>query len=162
MLRAEVVDSAFQRLNDATVVAHVVNADGQRRDVPMEWTVDRDGEYQATFTPDGAGTHSIEVRATSREGVTASESSFVRVAELNDEFVDAEMRASLLRRLADETGGRYYTPSDTRSLAADVALSPRGVTVVNEMDLWDMPINFLLLVALLSAEWGFRKLRGLA
>ena len=162
VLRAEVVDSAFQRLNDATVVAHVVNAEGQRRDVPMEWTVDRDGEYQATFTPDGAGTHSIEVRATSREGVTASESSFVRVAELNDEFVDAEMRASLLRRLADETGGRYYTPSDTRSLAADVALSPRGVTVVNEMDLWDMPINFLLLVALLSAEWGFRKLRGLA
>ena len=87
---------------------------------------------------------------------------FVRVAELDDEFVDAEMRASLLRRIADETGGRFYTPANTRSLAADVALSRRGVTTVNEMDLWDMPINFLLLVVLFSAEWGFRKLRGLA
>jgi hypothetical protein len=30
------------------------------------------------------------------------------------------------------------------------------------MDLWDMPINFLLLIALVSAEWGYRKMRGLA
>jgi hypothetical protein len=36
------------------------------------------------------------------------------------------------------------------------------VTVSTEMDRWDMPANFLLLVALLSAEWGYRKLRGLA
>jgi len=36
------------------------------------------------------------------------------------------------------------------------------VTVVNQMDLWDMPIIFLLLVALVSAEWSYRKMRGLA
>jgi hypothetical protein len=41
-------------------------------------------------------------------------------------------------------------------------MSKRGVTVANEMDLWDMPVNFLLLVALLSAEWAYRKVRGLA
>ena len=162
VLRAEVVDSAFTRLNDATVVAHVVNAAGERRDVPMDWTVDRDGEYQATFTPDGTGLHSIRVEAVSKSGGAASDSTFVRVGDLNDEFVDAEMRASLLTRIAEETGGRFYTPEATRSLAADVALSKRGVTVVNEMDLWDMPINFVVLVVLLSAEWGYRKYRGLA
>ena len=161
-LRAEVVDSAFTRLNDAQVVAHVVNAAGDRRDVPLDWTVDRDGEYQGTFTPDGAGIHSIRVEAVSKSGGSASDSAYVRVAERDDEFVDAEMRASVLKRIADETGGRFYTPARARSLAADVALSRRGVTVVNEMDLWDMPINFLLLVLLLGAEWGCRKYRGLA
>jgi hypothetical protein len=30
------------------------------------------------------------------------------------------------------------------------------------MDLWDMPVIFLVLVGLVSAEWGYRKLRGLA
>jgi hypothetical protein len=30
------------------------------------------------------------------------------------------------------------------------------------MDLWDMPVIFVLLVILMSAEWGYRKLRGLA
>ena len=84
------------------------------------------------------------------------------MAELDDEFVDAEMRAGLLRRIAEETGGRFYSTRTSGSVAADVALSKRGVTVVNEMDLWDMPANFLLLVLLLSAEWGYRKYRGLA
>ena len=29
-------------------------------------------------------------------------------------------------------------------------------------DLWDMPVNFLLLVGLLSGEWFLRKREGLA
>jgi len=41
-------------------------------------------------------------------------------------------------------------------------LSKHGVTVVNQMDLWDMPVILLLLVALVTAEWSYRKLRGLA
>jgi hypothetical protein len=36
------------------------------------------------------------------------------------------------------------------------------VNVVNQMDLWDMPAVFLLLVALVTAEWSYRKMRGLA
>jgi hypothetical protein len=161
-LRAEVADSAYVRLNDAQVVAHIVNAAGASRDVTLEWAVDRDGEYRATFTPDGPGVHAIRVDAVSKTGGSASDSAYVRVGDLNDEFVDAEMRAGLLKRIADETGGRFYTPRTTGSLAADVSLSKRGVTVVNEMDLWDMPVNFLALVLLLSAEWAYRKYRGLA
>jgi hypothetical protein len=72
------------------------------------------------------------------------------------------MRGSLLRRIAGETGGRFYTPDNVRNLAEDIALGGRGVTVVREMDLWDMPAIFLLLVMLLGAEWGYRRLRRLA
>jgi hypothetical protein len=161
-LSAEVVDSAFLSVNDAQVVAHVAGPSGPVRDVPLEWAVDRDGEYRATFTPDEPGIYTVRVDATAHDGSVASDSIFVRVADLDAEYVDAEMRASLLQRLARETGGRFYTPATVSTLAEDVAMSKRGVTVANELDLWDMPVNFLLLVALLSAEWGYRKLRGLA
>jgi uncharacterized membrane protein len=161
-LRAEVVDSAYLTVNDAQVVAHVAGPTGPARDVPLEWAVDRDGEYRASFTPDTPGIYTVRVDATARDGKVTSDSLFVRVADLNAEYVDAEMRAALLQRLARETGGRFYTPETVGTLAADVAMSKRGVTVANEMDLWDMPVNFLLLVTLLSAEWGYRKLRGLA
>jgi hypothetical protein len=86
----------------------------------------------------------------------------VRVADLNTEYFDAEMRAPLLQRMANETGGRYYTPATASTLAEDVALSKRGVTIVNQMDLWDMPVVLLILMSLVSAEWAYRKLRGLA
>jgi hypothetical protein len=161
-LRAEVLDSAFLKVNDAEVVAHVTSPSKATRDITLEWAVDRDGEYRGTFTSDEPGIHVVRVEARRKDGGTATDSTFVRVAELNAEFVDAEMRAALLKRIADETGGRYYTPSGTGTLAADLAMSKHGVTVVNEMDLWDMPINFLLLVALVGSEWAYRKMRGLA
>ena len=63
----------------------------------------------------------------------------MRVADLNTEYFDAEMRAPLLKRIATETGGKFYTPATASTLAEDVALSKHGVTVVNQMDLWDMP-----------------------
>ena len=161
-LRAEVLDSAFLKVNDAEVVAHVTAPSKATRDITLEWAVDRDGEYRGTFTSDEPGIHVVRVEARRKDGGTATDSTFVRVAELNAEFVDAEMRAALLKRIADETGGRYYPQDRTGTLAADLAMSKRGVTVVNEMDLWDMPINFLLLVALVASEWAYRKLRGLA
>jgi hypothetical protein len=37
-----------------------------------------------------------------------------------------------------------------------------GTTVRERRDLWDMPILFLLMVGLASAEWTYRKYRGLA
>ena len=99
-LQAAVVDSAYLSVNDAQVVAHVVGPAGPVRDVPLEWAVDRDGEYHGTFTPDAPGIYTVRVEARARDGSVTSDSAFVRVADLNAEYVDAEMRAALLQRLA--------------------------------------------------------------
>jgi hypothetical protein len=161
-IRASVVDSIFIARNDAKVVAHLSSDDGTSRDLPLDWAIDRDGEYRGTFTPDQGGIYSIHVTATLPNGVTSGDTAYLRVADLNTEYFDAEMRAPLLKRIASETGGRFYTPETASTLAEDVAMSKRGVTVVNQMDLWDMPATFLLLVVLVSAEWAYRKSRGLA
>ena len=84
----------------------------------------------------------------------------MRVADSNTEYFDAEMRAPLLKRIATETGGKFYTPATASTLAEDVALSKRGVTVVNQMDLWDMPVMFLLLVAARERGVGVPKVAG--
>jgi hypothetical protein len=171
-LRAEVGDSAYVKRNDARVIAHVVAPSGTTRDVPMDWAVDRDGEYRTTFTPDEPGLYQIKVesdvtgaaRRTGGETSFTSEPVYVRAnaeADAGQEFFDAEMRAPLLKRIAQETGGRFYTPETVNALPEDLALSKRGVTVVNQMDLWDMPFVFLVLVALVTSEWAYRKARGL-
>ena len=174
-LTADVADSGFVMRNDARVVAHLTTPSGAKRDIPMEWAVDRDGQYRATFTPDEAGNYQIVADAepasgakavtdTTRDRGAASDPTFVRVnpaEQASREFVDAEMRASLLQRISRETGGKFYTPSTVSSLPEDIALSKRGVTVVNQMDLWDMPFIFLVLVGLVCAEWAYRKKRGL-
>jgi hypothetical protein len=172
-LTAEVADSDFVMRNDAHVIAHLTSPSGATRDIPMEWAVDRDGVYHATFTPDEVGNYEVvaeldqsAAKATDADSARAraSDPMFVRVnpaTESSREFVDAEMRASLLQRISRETGGRFYTPANVSALPEDIALSKRGVTVVNQMDLWDMPFIFLLLVGLICAEWAYRKRRGL-
>jgi hypothetical protein len=135
---------------------------GATRDIPMQWVVDRDGEYHASFTPTASGLQVVRVDATTPNGQTLRDSVVVRVGDMNAEYVAAEMHAPLLKRIADETGGKFYRAGHTSTLVEDVAMSKNGVTVVNQMDLWDMPAVFLLLVLLVSAEWGYRKTRGLA
>ena len=43
-----------------------------------------------------------------------------------------------------------------------ITYSGRGITVVEERELWDMPIVLLLLLALMGGEWAYRRARGLA
>lgn len=161
-IRASVADSLFIPRNDAKVTAHLTSDSGATRDLPLDWAIDRDGEYRGTFTPEQGGIYTVRVDAQMPSGATVSDTSYLRVADLNTEYFDAEMRAPLLARIAKETGGKFYTPATASTLAQDVALSKHGVTVVNQMDLWDMPAVLLLLVALLAAEWSYRKARGLA
>ena len=162
VLRADVRDATYLRVNNAKVVASVVGADGAPRDLPMEWTVDRDGEYRASFTPDAAGLYEVRVNAVTADTVVASDTIFVQAAELNTEYFDAEMQATGLKRIAEETGGQYYTQETLAKLPEDLTFTRSGATVLQQMDLWDMPVIFFLLIALVSSEWAYRKARGLA
>jgi len=159
-VRAELADSSFVRRNDARLTARVIAPGGAVRELPLEWVVDRDGEYQASLAPDEPGTHTVVVSVGAGSGHVA-DSAFFAVADLGAEFYGAEMRRPLLQRIAQETGGKFYTPATMSSLPDDIALSKRGVTVMNQMDLWDMPIVLVTLIALLGAEWVYRRRKGL-
>jgi uncharacterized membrane protein len=159
---AEVLDTAWVEVNDAHVEAHITSPTGKSTDVPMEWTVERDGEYGAVFSPDESGLYEIKVTATRDGKELAGNVMHVRVSAGDNEYYDAAMRAPLLKRIAEETGGRFFTPANAASLPEAISYSGRGVTVVEERELWDMPALLLLLLALLGAEWGFRRTRGLA
>ena len=64
----------------------------------------------------------------------------VRASAGDGEYFDAAMRAPLLKRIAEETGGRFFTPANAASLPEAISYSGRGVTVVEERELWDMPV----------------------
>jgi hypothetical protein len=72
------------------------------------------------------------------------------------------MRAPLLERIAEETEGRFFRAANTSKLVEAITYSGKGVTVVEEKELWDMPIILMLLLGLMGGEWMFRRSRGLA
>lgn len=161
-LTADVFDAEYAGVNDARVVAEIAMPSGRRESVPMDWTVERDGEYVARFTPVEDGVHAVTVRAT-KAGETLGEGlTSVQVAPSDAEYFDAAMRAPLLGRIAEETGGRFFRADEADDLAEAISYSGRGITVVEEKELWDMPIMLVALIGLMGGEWTFRRRRGLA
>ncbi|MEE9133612.1 MAG: hypothetical protein V3U13_08630 [Gemmatimonadota bacterium] len=160
-ITAEVQDETFLRVNNAEVVAVVTAPSGAESELLMEWAVDADGEYRASFVPEEEGLHRIGVTARKNGEFLGEHSTYVESADLATEYFDAEMKVPLLQQIAEETGGRFYTPENVATLPEDVSFTESGATVVEERDLWDMPAIFLLLLILLGTEWGYRRRRGL-
>jgi uncharacterized membrane protein len=161
-LTANVVDPSFVELNDASVMATVTAPDGTISDVPMSWDGEHPGQYQATVPTRAPGWYEAKIDATRAGKSVGSAVTHFRAAPGDAEYFDATMHAGTLRRIADETGGRFYEASNTATLADDLRYTGRGVTTVEEHELWHMPIVLLLLVGLLCAEWGYRRVVGLA
>ena len=161
-LTADVVDPRFVELNDAQVVAHVTAPGGKTTDVPMPWTGERAGQYRVTFPTSAGGWYQAKVDATRGGKPVGTNTSHVRAAPDEGEYFDAGMHGALLRRVAQETGGRFYTTDTANALAEDLKYTGRGVTTIEERDLWHMPVVLIMLVGVMCSEWGYRRARGLA
>ncbi len=161
-LRAEVDDANYEEINSSQVSAWITDPDDEITEVSMEWTADRDGEYASSFVPRKEGLYEVRMEATTDGELLGSDTAFVRVAPSDAEYYDSTMQAPLLERVAEETGGRFYTPDTVDSLVDDIQTVGGGVTVVEERDLWDMPIFLFLFLTLILGEWGYRRSRGLA
>lgn len=161
-LRAEVDDANYEEINNSQVSAWITDPDEELIEVPMDWTADRDGEYVANFAPRKEGLYEVRMEATSDGDLLGSDTAYIRVAPSDSEYYDSTLRTPLLQRVAEETGGRFYTTDTVDSLVDDIQTVGGGVTVIEERDLWDMPIFLLLLLLLMLGEWGYRRSRGLA
>lgn len=161
-LRATVRDSTFQDVNSAAVTAHVTTPTGRIVDVPMEWSLREDGSYTGKYNAEEAGVYSLMADARVGRDTTRSVAGALLADDQGADVEQAELRTPLLKRIANETGGRYYPIADSKRLSDDVIYTESGVTVRDARDLWDMPVVFLLLALLLGTEWVYRRRRGLA
>jgi uncharacterized membrane protein len=160
-ITAEVTDSGFIHLNGAEVIATTTAPSGVTRDIPLEWTVQKDGEYRGIHRPTENGRHEIEVTARYNGQVIGRATSHIEVGDLGAEFYGAEMQRDVLKHVAAETGGHFYTPATVGTLPEDISFTESGTSMFEERDLWDMPIVFFLLASALGAEWIYRRQRGL-
>jgi uncharacterized membrane protein len=159
---ADVVDDTFVELNDAKVTAKVTSPSGAVTDVPMQWTGERNGQYRGTFITAEQGMYGATVEALREGKAIGKGQAHVRAAPGDAEYFDATMHAARLKRIAEETGGRFYTPETMAPLSEDLKYAGRGVTTVEERDLWHMPIVLFLLLGLTCAEWAYRRAVGMA
>lgn len=165
-LRAEISDEKYMPIANAQVTAHVTSPSGRALEVELKPASENGFEgYAAAFRPDEQGTYRVEVTAVQRgaqaKPLRPAQTSFI-VGPLNREARDAAQNRELLKRIAADTGGQYYTLSRAEEMIEDLTHTDGAGSVRETKELWDMPINFLLVIALAGGEWFIRKRKGLA
>ena len=160
---ADIRDKKYNAVTDARATARVTKPSGVNVEVPLKFTtLNGVNTYDGEFKVDELGQHKIELVGSSGTLGPLNAKSDLLVSDLNREFYGAAQNSDLLKRVATETGGKYYTPSEAQKLLDDLTYRQSPYSERVTKDLWDMPINFMLIVGLLSAEWFLRKREGLA
>jgi uncharacterized membrane protein len=155
-LVAEVRNERFEPINDASVELQIAPQAEPAFQQPMQPTGQGDGRYVASVDAATAGLYRIEM--TARQGGREVGSAITHVLRndgVAEHFATQQHRAQL-ERLAAMTGGRYWPLADLDGLAAAIPYSKAGVIERQTLDLWNLPIVFLVLLALKLGEWLLR------
>jgi uncharacterized membrane protein len=163
IIRSEVNDKKFDPITDATVTAKLTKPSGPTVDLPLRINYgEKLTDYRTEFSPDEKGLYRVELNAMRNGAAIGSAQSTFFISERTREFNDAAQNVELLKRVAAETGGKYYTIGNAKDLLDDVTMIEGRNSEKVTKELWDMPINFMLLIGLASTEWFLRKRKGLS
>ena len=156
-LLAHVHDENFLPVNAASTVATLYSPDGTTHELPLQPSAEEDGAFEGEWEAPAPGVYRVEVVARLGNKEIGRDSSYFQRADGRLEFFSAEQNVSLLTRLAEQTGGKYYSLDEVGALPEQLTYSPAGVSVPEIRDLWDLPAWLFLLFALKGTEWVLRK-----
>ena len=159
----EVYNESLNPVPDATVQLEIEAPDGNTFPYTMRATGNGQYALDAGRLPEGMYTYTAT--ATRDDAALGTDTGSFRIEQSALEFTQTRADASYMRQLAARSGGAFFTPDDVSGLAAAVAtdddFAPDTRTLRSETPLWHLPYLLLLVVALLAAEWAWRKRAGL-
>jgi uncharacterized membrane protein len=159
-LTAVVRDKEFTPAADAHVTAHVIGPEGLSTMVDLTPVPNTPGSFAMDWTAEKPGSYLAEVTADRAKAEVGKDViSFRREDGVAENFHTGQNR-ELLEKLSSETGGRYWTQDEMARLPKEISYSEAGISVRDTKELWDMPVVFLVLLGLMSADWLLRRKWG--
>ncbi len=160
-LRAEVKNKEYLPVANAAVsVSVTTDVGGPAQVIEMQAIPGEFGMYAATIQADRTGMYRFEVEARLGEESLGEARLAVRRADGIVEHFQIQQNRSLLENLAKMTGGRYFSLDNLDALPETIQFSDAGILETKVLDLWNMPIVFLLLLLLKTGEWLLRLFWG--
>jgi uncharacterized membrane protein len=153
-------DKEFTPAADAHVSAHIIGPDGVSAIVDLTPVPNTPGTYAMDWTADKAGSYVAEITADHGTGELGKDVISFRREDGVAENFHTEQHRDLLQKLSDQTGGHYWQQSELDRLPKEISYSEAGISVRDTKELWDMPIVFFILLALMSADWLLRRKWG--
>lgn len=161
VIEVTAMDKNFALTNKAKIRAIVVDETGTRKELTLEQVLGKDGLYTARFIPNRNGDYTVTATGTLAGEDLGKQQALFEVKPSYAEFSDAALNISLLSNLASMTGGKYYPIAEAPQLVNQISLVESATSEITDVDIWDLPLIFGLILLLLGLEWFLRKRGGL-
>ncbi len=161
VIEVTATDKQFELTNKAKLRTVIVDETGKRNELPLEQVLGRDGYYTGRFIPTRYGEYTVTATGTLDGERLGEQQGLFDVKTSYAEFSNAALNVPLLKTLAEGSGGKYYSIEEVSQLVNQIPLVESATSTIKDVDIWDMPLIFGLLIAMLGFEWFLRKRGGL-
>ena len=160
-VRVKLLDKSFKPLDGARLTGVVKARGGGESELRLEPQKGRPGSYIGSVVPARPDLYEISVAAPDLglvDNKAVKGSKTVRVRLPNLEFTDTRLDAALLGDVAEAAGGRLVPINELDTLPKAIPARRQTLKISgNPVTLWDTRLTLVVLIALLGAEWFFRK-----
>ncbi|MCP4725265.1 MAG: hypothetical protein GY863_09525, partial [bacterium] len=160
-LNVKIYDDDFNPLQFVNIKGSIKGPQGSQSDLNFRSDLNEDGKYIGTYIPGREGMYEISVEA-SHEGRSLGEKKqkfLIRPSK--KEYNDATLKKILLQNIAEISNGEYYASNDIQDLLVNLRTRKTSTSIFKTEFLWDLPLLYLLVLILLSAEWIYRRRKGM-
>lgn len=156
-------DAEYRPLDNARVALKVVLPGGGDQTLDAEADGREAGTYAATYVAREPGAYRVVATATAPDGAAVGSREAGWAAQpAADEFARLAPDRDYLKMIAARTGGELVDGDRLESFVAGLAARDAPITEPWTSPLWHHPLYFLIAIACLAAEWGVRRVNGLA
>ncbi len=162
-LRVLVRDAEYRPLDNAKVALKITLPDEETLSLDAEPDGREAGSYAATYVNKQPGAYRVVASATAPDGAAVGEREAGWAAQpAADEFARLQPDRDFLQTIAAKTKGEVVNGDRLASFVASLSARDAPITEPWISPLWHQPWYFLMAIVCLTAEWGLRRINGLA
>jgi len=163
---AEIFNEKMQPVTGVPVRLEVARREADGSETPLKQvSMTRENAQSTRFESELAtlppGRYVVHGQAELTDRTIASRPLDIQISATSVEYQRVQQDVAALVGIARRSGGAYANARDLDGLVAHISLDPRTVQSVTEMTLRTSVLLFLVILALLSAEWLIRKRAGM-
>lgn len=159
---AQIYDAAYIPIDNAVVTVKI-KIDNGTRDLVLNQI--GNGRYYGKLNGLAKGDYQFVGYAEKNSKKIGTDEGRFTIGGVNAEYRDLQMNYSLLKNIADFTGGKFYFPSESGNIINDIKSSNTFkstiVTSKDDIQLWNNWLLMIFAIIMLSIEWFLRKRSGL-
>jgi len=124
---------------------------GEKQETTLRPMPGQPGMYRGDFVAIAPGTYRFSVESDPKTAVEFA------AADPRFELGDTAMNETLLRSMAEASGGAFFREEDLTKLPSAVSRATERIRSEHDVELWATPFYFILMLTIVSVEWALRR-----